>query len=267
MEVIALQSGSNGNCIFVRSGETRLLFDAGISGRKAETRLASFGYDIRDCDAVVVSHEHTDHTCGLGVFQRKFGLPVYATQRTWNAVRAKPTTGAVGSAKHFDAGGSFRIGTLRIETLRTPHDAVEGVCFVIEDVEQGQRFGLLTDLGHPFKGLEGLLQGLDAVLIESNYDEEMLATGPYPQRLKNRIAGNRGHISNEDAACLLDGCQAGELQWACLGHLSGENNSPDVALTTLKSRHGHRFPIHCADRDGAVGLPTIEAPRFVLQAG
>lgn len=266
MEVIALQSGSNGNCIFVRSRTTSLLFDAGISGRKAQTRLASCGYDIRDCDAVVVSHEHSDHICGLGVIQRKFGLPIYATQRTWNAVRAKPSIGSLSDSRHFEAGGCFQIGSLRIESLRTPHDAVEGVCFIVEDIEEGQRFGIFTDLGHTFSGLEQALQGLDAVLVESNYDEAMLQNGPYPQRLKNRIAGRRGHISNDDAARLLDVCQAGQLQWACLGHLSGENNSPEVALETHHRRHADRFPIFCADREGAVQLPTIDAPKFVLQA-
>jgi phosphoribosyl 1,2-cyclic phosphodiesterase len=266
MEVITLQSGSSGNCVFVRSGETRLLFDAGISGRKAEARLAAYGYDIRDCHAVVLSHEHSDHICGLGAFHRKFDLPIYATLRTWNAARAKPATGPIGPPNHFKAGESFQIGSLRIETTRTPHDAIEGVCFVIEDVTDGQRFGLLTDLGHVFHGLATVIQGLDAVLIESNYDDDLLRCGPYPKRLKDRIAGKRGHISNTDAADLLECCVEGQLQWACLGHLSAENNSPDVALAVHRQRHGNRFPIFCADRNGVVRLPPIEAPKFVLQA-
>ncbi len=266
MEVIALQSGSAGNCIFVRSGDTRLLFDAGISGNKAELRLAEYGYDIRDCQAVVLSHEHCDHISGLGVLHRKFSLPVYASMRTWNATRAKPSTGCIGSPNHFVAGKSFQIGSLRIETVRTPHDAVEGVCFVIEDIESGKRFGLLTDLGHVFSGLQKVIEGLDAVLIESNYDEAMLRRGPYPQRLKDRISGRRGHISNDDAAELLGACDANQLQWACLGHLSAENNSPELALATHRERHGDRFQIFCADRNGPLQLPLIEEPKFTLQA-
>ncbi|MEZ6135596.1 MAG: MBL fold metallo-hydrolase [Pirellulaceae bacterium] len=266
MEVISLQSGSSGNCVFVRSGETRLLFDAGISGRKAEARLASCGYDIRDCDAVILSHEHSDHICGLGAFHRKFGLPVFATLRTWNAARAKPATGPIGHPNHFKAGESLQIGSLRIETLRTPHDAVEGVCFIIEDTVDGQRFGLLTDLGHVFKDLCRVIQGVDAVLIESNYDDHMLHCGHYPQRLKDRISGKRGHLSNEDAATLLECCGKDQLQWACLGHLSAENNSPEIALAFHRHRHGNRFPIFCADRDGVLRLPTVTAPKFVLQA-
>jgi len=266
MEVITLQSGSSGNCVFVRSGETRLLFDAGISGSKAESRLAAYGYDIRDCNALVLSHEHCDHISGVGVFHRKFGLPVYANLRTWNATRAKPSTGCIGSPNYFLSGKPFRIGSLRIETLRTPHDAIEGVCFVIEDVESGQRFGLLTDLGHIFRGLQKVIGSLDAVLIESNYDEPMLRQGPYPQRLKDRISGRRGHLSNNDAAELLEACDASQMQWACLGHLSEKNNSPAVALATHRERHGDRFPIFCADRDGAMQLPKIKEPLFSLQA-
>ncbi len=203
MEVITLQSGSAGNCVFVRSGETRLLFDTGISGSKAESRLAEYGYDIRDCNALVLSHEHWDHISGVGVFHRKFGLPVYANLQTWNATRAKPSTGCIGKPNFFESGGNFQIGSLRIETLSTPHDAIDGVCFVIED----------------------------------------------------RISGKRGHISNEDAAELMDACDSSQLQWACLGHLSAQNNSPEVALTTHRERHGDRFPIFCADRDGALQLP------------
>ena len=265
MEVITLQSGSAGNCAFVRSGETRLLFDAGISGSKAESRLAEYGYDIRDCKALVLSHEHYDHISGVGVFHRKFGLPVYANLRTWNATRAKPSTGCIGSPNYFVSGKQFQIGSLRIETLRTPHDALDGVCFVIEDVESGRRFGLLTDLGHIFSGLQKVIGTLDAVLIESNYDDAMLRQGPYPQHLKDRISGKRGHISNEDAAELLDACDASQLQWACLGHLSAKNNSPEVALATHRERHGDRFRIFCADRDGALQLPRIKQTEFSLR--
>ena len=265
MEVISLQSGSAGNCVFVRSGETRLLFDAGMSGNIAESRLAEYGHEIRDCNALILSHEHSDHISGVGVFHRKFGLPVYANLRTWNATRAKPSIGCIGNPNYFVTGKPFRIGSLRIETLRTPHDAIDGVCFVIEDVESGRRFGLLTDLGHVFSGLQKVIGTLDAVLIESNYDGAMLRHGPYSQHLKDRISGKRGHLSNEDAAELLDACDASQLQWACLGHLSAENNSPEVALATHRERHGDRFPIFCADRDGALQLPRINQIKFSLQ--
>jgi phosphoribosyl 1,2-cyclic phosphodiesterase len=266
MEVIALQSGSSGNCVFVRSSDTCLLFDAGISGSRAQSRLAEYGYDIRDCQALILSHEHCDHISGVGAFHRKFGLPVYANLRTWNATRAKPSAGHLGCPHHFESGKPFQIGSLRIEPWRTPHDAIEGVCFVIEDTQSGQRFGLLTDLGHVFSGLQTVIKTLDAVLIESNYDAAMLHHGPYPQRLKDRISGKRGHISNDEAAQLLDSCDARQLQWACLGHLSAQNNSPEIALATHRERHGDRFPIFCADRENAMQLPRIKEVEFSLQA-
>ncbi len=163
-----------------------------LAQSKAESRLAEYGYDIRDCHALVLSHEHGDHISGVGALHRKFGLPIHANVRTWNATRAKPTTGVIGSPKHFDSGIPFQIGSLRIEPLRTPHDAIEGVCFVIEDTLNGQRFGLLTDLGHVFSGLRRVMGSLDAVLIESNYDETMLHRGPYPQRLRIALLENVG---------------------------------------------------------------------------
>lgn len=266
MEVITLQSGSSGNCVFVRSHDTCVLFDAGISGSKAKSRLAEFGYDIRDCQAVVLSHEHSDHISGVGAFHRKFGLPVYANQRTWEATCNHPTTGYIGCPNHFVSGEPFRIGALRIAPIKTPHDARDSVCFVIEDTQSGQRFGLFTDLGHVFTGLRKVMATLDAVLIESNYDATMLRNGPYPQFLKNRIAGKRGHISNDDAAQLIDECNANQLQWVCLGHLSAHNNCPELAIATHRERHGDRFTLFCADRDGATQLPTISQVEFSLQA-
>lgn len=265
MDIISLQSGSSGNCVLVHSGTTRVLFDVGISGRQVEQRLARTGHDIRDVDAIVLSHEHSDHICGLGVIHRKFGVPVYANQRTWKAAQARPSTGRIDDPRHFVTGKSFCIGELQIQTFRTPHDAAEGVCFVIEDRNGGQRFGLLTDLGHLFVGLQEIVCSVDAVLLESNYDTAMLRQGRYPQRLKDRITGKRGHISNEEAAQLLSLCQGSQLQWACLGHLSAENNNPAAALETHRRCLGDRFPLYCADRSEAVCLPTIEEPRFSLR--
>lgn len=266
MEVISLQSGSSGNCVFVRSNDTCVLFDAGISGIQAQLRLAKFGYDIRACQALVLSHEHQDHICGVGAFHRKFGLPVFANQKTWAATCNRPSTGNIGRPNFFTSGRSFQIGSLRIDPVGTPHDAIDGVCFVIEDIKSGQRFGLLTDLGHVFHGLQKLVASLDAVLIESNYDEQMLRHGSYPQHLKNRISGKQGHISNDEAAQLIVECDASQLQWVCLGHLSAHNNSPDLAIAAHRERYGDRFSLFCASRESATRLPIIQEPTFALQA-
>ena len=217
MKVIALRSGSSGNCIFVEAGATRLLFDAGISGRQAEQALFESGQRIRDVDALLISHDHRDHTRSLGVFQRKFGLPVYVTRGTLTVAAGKERLGKLTDVRHFVAGRPIEIGDVRIETIPTPHDAVDGVAIVVDDGKT--RVGVMTDLGYVFSGLREAVASLDAVVLESNHDADMLAVGPYPESLKRRIRGQGGHLSNSEAADVL---AAGKdrLQWACLAHLS-----------------------------------------------
>jgi phosphoribosyl 1,2-cyclic phosphodiesterase len=246
MRIISLQSGSNGNCIYVEGRDTRLLLDAGISGIRAHQRLAARGRDIARVDAVVVSHDHSDHVRSLGVFQRKFGLPVHVTRQTLAAAQRRHALGQLGDVCHFEAAGVLRFGGLTVETIRTPHDGADGVAFVIDDGEN--RFGVLTDLGHAFDGLERLVRSLDAVLIESNYDPEMLDKGPYPAFLKQRIRGPAGHLSNQEAARLLRGAARERLRWACLGHLSEENNRPEIALRTHRDIVGDELPLCVASR-------------------
>lgn len=246
MKVISLQSGSNGNCIYVEANHVRLLFDAGISGRQAELRLAAHGRAIADVEAVLISHDHRDHIGCAGIFQRKWGLPVYATRRTLQAANAYRHLGPMTEVIHFEAGGGMLFDEVCIETIPTPHDAVDGVAFVIDDGEH--RLGILTDLGHVFDGLEQLVESLDAVVLESNYDPRMLAQSGYPDFLKQRIQGPHGHLSNEDAACLLRGAAGCQLRWACLAHLSAENNSPQQALQTHRRVLGAGLPLYVASR-------------------
>ena len=246
MKVVSLQSGSNGNCFFVESGETRLLFDAGISGKQAEERLATHGRDIRDVDALFISHDHSDHTRGVGVFQRKFGMPVYITPRTLKAIQRHQKIGRMDRVRLFTAGSSQSFGNVTVHSVPTPHDSVDGVAFVVEDNQH--RVGFLTDLGHAFEGLKEVLKSLDAVVIESNYDDQMLETGPYPQHLKRRIRGEGGHLSNKDSAELLKHFKSDRLKWACLCHLSEENNEPERARKAHEEILGDDVSIHVASR-------------------
>ena len=255
MQVISLQSGSNGNCIYVEAGDVRLLFDAGISGRRAEQRLAAGGRDIRQVDGLLVSHDHADHARNLGVYQRKFALPVYVTATTLAAAGARCRLGALGEVHYFTAGSILRFGEVAVETIRTPHDGADGVAFVVDDGRR--RVGILTDLGHVFKGLREVLATLDAVLLESNYDPDMLAEGPYPEFLKRRIDGVAGHISNIDAAELLRSARGPRLRWACLAHLSQDNNTPALALATHRSVLGDRLAIHVAGRYESTGVLSV----------
>ena len=243
MIVIPLQSGSNGNCVYVEAGNVRLLFDAGISGAEAQRRLAARGRDIRTVRALIVSHDHGDHVRGAGVYHRRFGLPLYATRKT---LAAAADIGPVQETRFFQAGGTLRFGHVRVRTIPTPHDGADGVAFVIEAGDK--RLGLLTDLGHVFDGLAEIVVSLDAAIIESNYDPEMLRNGPYPPFLQERIAGPGGHISNKESACLLDRCADGRMKWVCLAHLSETNNEPALALATHKRIQRGRLPLCVASR-------------------
>lgn len=258
MEVITLQSGSSGNCVYVETDGVRLLFDAGISGRQAQERLAQHGKDIRDVDALIISHDHSDHTSCMGVFHRKFGLPIFCTRGTHSVVERRKKLGRVSEVHHFEAGQTLWFGQVSVETLSTPHDGVDGVVFVVDNSRR--RFGILTDLGHVFDGLDSVIASLDAVLLESNYDTDMLVNGPYPEALQKRISGPGGHISNLEAAQLLQRADNSRLQWACLGHLSDENNAPDVALQTHFDLLGTEFPVQCADRYTVTAPLRIEDP-------
>ncbi len=252
MKVISLQSGSNGNCFFVEASGVRLLFDAGISGRCAEQRLEQHGRNIRDVEGLFISHDHSDHIRSMGIFQRKFGVPVYVTRGTLNAAYRTGKVGPMQRVRFFTAGDSVEfIGdqnqSVFVHTVPTPHDSADGVAFIIED-GIGNRVGILTDLGHVFDGLREVLQSLDAVIIESNYDNEMLEYGRYPAHLKRRIRGRGGHLSNEEAAQLLAHTGVDRLKWACLCHLSEDNNRPDIAVQTHKDVLGDDFPVHVASR-------------------
>jgi phosphoribosyl 1,2-cyclic phosphodiesterase len=244
---ISLQSGSNGNCIYVEAGGVRLLFDAGISGKQALLRLMSHGRDIKDIDAMFISHDHADHASNAGIYQRKFSVDMHISAKTLDASH-RHNLGQLGNVQHFQAGDKVKIGGVTVETIPTPHDGTDPCMFVVE--ADGKRLGILTDLGHPFDGLGDVIASLDAVFLESNYDTTMLDTGMYPAFLKARIKSEHGHISNHESATLLDKFGR-RLQWICLSHLSGQNNTPEVALQTHRNILGPKKPITVAPRHTA----------------
>ena len=244
MITISLQSGSNGNCSYLEAGGVRLLFDAGISGKQAIRRLKMRGRDIRQCDALIISHDHADHSRSAGVFHRMFELPVYMTESAH--ARLDGRLGRLTDVHHFDPGDRLRFGDVDVETVPTPHDVIDGVAFVVH--EGPKRLGILTDLGHPFDELGPLLSRLDAVCLESNYDPDMLKTGPYPPALKARIRGPGGHLSNVEAARLLADHASDRLRWVALAHLSEHNNTPQLALATHRRLIGNDLSIQTLSR-------------------
>ncbi len=243
MKVISLQSGSNGNCIYVEAGGVKLLFDAGISASRVEGRLAQHGRDVEAVDAVLISHDHVDHSRSMGILHRTFHLPIYATAKTYGMAK-RFALGEIGDLRHFQSGETIRFGKVVVETIPTPHDAEDGVVFVVDDGKH--RLGILTDLGHVFTGLADVIASLDAVLLESNYDPDMLANCARPEWLKERISGPAGHISNFEAAEFLAASK--RLKWACLGHLSEDTNTPKLALATHRKILGDRLPVFVATR-------------------
>ncbi len=254
MRIVSLQSGSNGNCVFVETKKVRLLFDAGLTGSKTQERLAEIGVDVRSITAVLISHDHSDHIAGAGVLHRQFGLPLWMTRGTYQQAVHRKRLGRISEPHLFQAGTKLSIGSVQIETLPTMHDAAEGVCFVVDD--GAARLGIMTDLGCPFLELSQVMATLDAVLLESNYDATMLENGPYPEELKKRIRGQQGHISNHEAAQLIHG-MGKKLRWACLGHLSADNNRPEIALETHRRILGNRLPLYVASRSESCALPEL----------
>ncbi len=247
MIAISLQSGSSGNCIYIEAGGVRLLIDAGITGVQAQERLAAHGRDIRTVDAVIISHDHGDHIRHAGVYQRKFGIPIYVTPATLAAASARCNLGKLTDVHAFRSCDKIRFGDVLVHAIPTPHDGADGSVFVIESYNK--RIGVLTDLGHVFKDLIRTVASLDAVFLESNYDPDMLAAGPYPAFLKQRIRGPHGHISNIESAEILRRASGEKrLQWACLAHLSEENNHPEVALKTHREATSGEITLFVADR-------------------
>jgi phosphoribosyl 1,2-cyclic phosphodiesterase len=254
IRAVSLQSGSNGNCLYVEAGGARLIFDAGIPGSRAEAGLRALGREVRDVDAVIISHDHADHVLKAGVFQRKFGLPLFFTPRTLEEALARHPLGKLRDVHYFLAGGTLAFGEARVRSIPTRHDGVDGAGFVV--TAGGKSLGILTDLGHAFQGLGEVLSTLDGVFLESNYDPEMLRRGPYPRSLKRRIEGPGGHLSNREAAELLREYGKG-LRWACLAHLSETNNALALALRTHRSILAPGLPLRVASRYAPTGVLTL----------
>ncbi|GAB4474734.1 MAG: MBL fold metallo-hydrolase [Burkholderiaceae bacterium] len=227
-----LGSGSEGNALVVEARDglfaTRVLVDNGFSPRQLAARLARAGLTPDDLDAVFVTHEHSDHADGVAALLERRRLPLFATAGTAAAARLD-TIGA--DLRMLRAGVAVEIGALRIEPFAVPHDADEPVQFVFDD--GARRFGLLTDVGTPTAAVAGALGRLDALMLECNHDSALLRASDYPPFLKARIAGDRGHLSNAQAAELLARVDRSRLRCVVAAHLSRRNNAPALAQAAL----------------------------------
>ncbi len=225
----SIGSGSEGNGLVVEAGPTRVLMDCGFSLTETRARLALLGLAPEDLDAVVVTHEHSDHIGGVARLAAKYELPVWCTHGTW--INWRTQTDALPWVEMIDPRRSFSVGELEIQPFAVPHDAREPVQFVFR---AGSRMlGVLTDAGHVTPHIAASLSGVQALVLECNHDADMLAAGPYPPGLKRRVGGQYGHLENRQAAALLEQMDVSGLRHLIAAHLSQKNNTPALARSAL----------------------------------
>ena len=229
MKLCLLGSGSKGNSVLLQSGNTRLLIDAGFGTRTIAKRLHSLGVDPRSIQAVVVTHEHTDHAKGAAAGAARWGWQIYATEGT----RVASLSFAETSVKTLVANMPVTIGDAEITPVAISHDASEPIAVIATDVTNGARAAIVYDLGLMTDTVQRAMEHVEILVIESNHDGEMLRNGPYPAALKRRIAGNHGHLSNRAAAIAATRCAHRGLAHVVLAHLSEVNNTPGAATETM----------------------------------
>lgn len=232
LQISVLASGSSGNAIYVESPTTRLLVDSGLSGKKIAELMNQINRDPKDLDAILVTHEHSDHIQGVGVMSRRYDLDIYANDKTWEAMENK-----IGNIKTehkflFDKTEIKTIGDIDILSFGVSHDAIDPQFYAFQ--KNNKQFVILTDTGYVSDRMRAALKNADAYLIESNHDVSMLRMGPYPWSLKQRILSDKGHLSNDDGALALVDLVGNKTKRVYLGHLSKENNMKQIAKDTFK---------------------------------
>ncbi|HSJ05462.1 MAG TPA: MBL fold metallo-hydrolase [Longimicrobiales bacterium] len=236
MRVTVLGSGSGGNSTLVEAAGSRVLVDAGFSGRDLERRLREVAVDPAELDAIVITHDHGDHTRGMGVLARRFGLRIYLTERT-RAACAALLTGSE-DIEPYRSSEPFRVGALEVRPFLTVHDAADPVAVTVRDTETGARLGVATDLGRPTAAVRAELAGCHMLVLEANHDDALLWSGPYPWSVKQRIASSHGHLSNRAAAELAQELFHPGLRTVVLAHLSEHCNDGAMAVDAVGSALG-----------------------------
>ena len=231
MKFCSLYSGSTGNSLFVQSKDTRILVDAGVSVKKIIEALDSMNTNVEDIDAVIVTHEHIDHIKSIGILANKYNIPIYANLGTWNGIENEKKIAKIENKNFFKIGEEFEIGDLKINSFSTSHDAMDSCGFTIES--EDKKISIATDLGEMTKDVMNNLKNSRFLLLESNYEPELLKCCSYPYHLKRRIAGERGHLSNNDAGKTISKLVEYGLENVMLGHLSKESNFPELAQKTV----------------------------------
>ncbi len=259
LQISILASGSSGNAIYVESENTKLLVDCGLTGKKTEGLLRQIDRRPEDLDAILVSHEHSDHIHGVGVMSRKYDLDIYANDKTWQAMSKKLGKIKTEHKYLFNTDETMTIGDIDILSFGVSHDAIDPQFYTFQ--KNNKQFVILTDTGYVSDRMRDSLKNADAYLIESNHDVSMLRMGKYPWPLKQRILSDKGHLSNEDGALALADLIGNKTKRVYLGHLSRENNMKEIARDTAKEiltrkdmGVNHDFFIYDTDPDEAQPL-------------
>ncbi|MTT31084.1 MBL fold metallo-hydrolase [Terrilactibacillus sp. BCM23-1] len=236
LQYSVLASGSTGNSLYIETEKHKLLVDCGLSGKKMVDLLSQINRDPKDLDGILVTHEHSDHIKGLGVFARRFQIPIYANTKTWQAM--SDSIGNIDSDQKFtfETGTVKEFGSLQIESFGVSHDAAEPMFFSFH--QEDKKLTLLTDLGYVSDRIKGVIRESDAYIIEANHDIQMLMMGRYPWNIKRRILGDSGHISNEDAGLALSEVIGHNTKRIYLAHLSKDNNMKDLARMSVEQKLG-----------------------------
>jgi phosphoribosyl 1,2-cyclic phosphodiesterase len=254
LEVTILGSGSAGNCTLIETERTAILVDAGLSGRQINHRLASIGRTADDVDAILLTHEHSDHTRGLGMLCKARPIPVYANRLTAEAVSTEDRRKI--SWRLFSTGHPFEVGDFHVESFSVPHDAYDPVGFAVHTGTHA--VGVLTDLGHATKLVVERMRAMDVLVLESNHDMKLLQEDAVrPWALKQRIMSRHGHLSNDAAATLAGEVCSDRLRHIFLAHLSRDCNRPEIARRVVSEKLPARVQVAVASQDQPTGTFSI----------
>lgn len=254
-----LASGSTGNALYIETGQTKLLVDAGLTGKALQGLITQVDRDFHNIDALLVTHEHTDHIKGVGILSRKYNIPIYANTKTWKAMES--LIGKIDPALrfHFEVGDVKRFGDVEIESFSVSHDAADPMFY--QFAHDGRRLAHITDTGYVSDRMKGTIRGANDFVFESNHDVGMLQMGHYPWSVKRRILGDYGHVSNEDAAVAMSEVIGADTRRIYLAHLSKDNNMKELARMsvsqTLQSRDVDLARIQLCDTDPLSPTPLV----------
>jgi len=258
LEFCSLFSGSTGNCLFVQSETTKILIDAGVSGKKIVEALSSINIDINSIGAILVTHEHKDHVLSLATLSKKYNIPIYANEKTWNVLNLDKIS--IESKRFFVPYNKFMICDLEIFPFLIPHDAVQPCGF---NIYQGtNKISIATDLGHIDSTIFSYLKNSSFIMLESNYDPEILKYSSYPYLLKKRIAGQNGHLSNNNAGQAISELFNYGLKNVMLGHLSKENNFPELAYKTVREELNQH---NISEQDLSINIANRNCPSAFIK--